>query len=182
MRITFAACAAVCFFSCSTNDDNNRAPETFGFGREATAEEIAIKDIDIGPDGTGLLHEGKGKALSGAIIYREKCSKCHGEDGTDGPFGALVTDPNDTASTKKTVGNYWPYATTLYDYVNRAMPFDKPGSLTSQEVYDLTAFILYSNKIIDSTMVVDWQTLPKIEMPAKKMFVPDDRKGGPEVR
>ena len=172
--------------ACNNAKESSKAsddwPDSFGLGRSATAEEILLKDIDIGPDGTGLLHEGKGKASSGAIIYQQKCAACHGKDGKDGPFGALVSDPNDTISSNKTIGNYWPYATTIYDYIHRAMPFDKPGSLTSDEVYHLTAFILYSNKIIDSTDVIDWQTLPGIEMPAKNMFIPDDRKGGPEVK
>lgn len=181
------ACAViVCCLGCAdnSNTENNSSewPETFKFGRDATAVEILSKDIDIGPDGSGLLHEGKGKVSSGAIIYQQKCGVCHGKDGTDGPFGALVSNPADTTSNKKTIGNYWPYATTVYDYIHRAMPFDKPGSLTTEEVYHLTAFLLYSNKIIDSTAVVDWQSLPRIEMPAKKMFVPDDRRGGPEVR
>jgi cytochrome c len=82
----------------------------------------------------------------------------------------------------KTIGNYWPYATTLFDYVRRAMPYNAPGSLTANEVYDLTAFLLYANKIIDSAKLVDARSLPAIVMPARQFFVTDDRKGGPEVR
>jgi len=177
IRVVGFCCVISFFFGCSDNSSTEKDPqvwpESFGFGRDATTDEIASKDIDIGPDGTGLLHEGKGKASFGAIVYQQKCATCHGVYGTDGPYGALVTDVSDTTSSKKTVGNYWPYATTLYDYINRAMPFDKPGSLTAEEVFHLTAFILYSNRIIDSTTVIDSKTLPAIIMPARKMIVPE---------
>lgn len=172
IRILVCCLAVGYVLSCSSDNSTTsgeRWPETFDIGRAATDAEIASKDIDVGPDGAGLLHEGKGTVSSGAIIYVQKCAVCHGKDGTDGPFGALVI-------------NDWPYATTLYDYINRAMPFDKPGSLTKEEVFNLTAFILCSNKIIDSTTVIDYKTLPAIVMPAHEMFVDDDRRGGAEVR
>ena len=81
-----------------------------------------------------------------------------------------------------TIGNYWPYATTIYDYVNRAMPLNAPGSLEPDEVYGLVAWLLWRNEIISDTTVIDRQSLPRITMPARSRFVPDDRKGGPEVR
>jgi cytochrome c len=97
----------------------------------------------------------------------------------------LVSISGDTTrkgKQEKTVGNYWPYVSTLYDYIHRAMPYDSSGSLTPEQVYSLTAFLLHANDIIDSTTVLTNQNLPQVVMPAQEMFVPDDRKGGPEVR
>lgn len=82
----------------------------------------------------------------------------------------------------KAIGNYWPYATTLFDYIRRAMPFNAPGTLSNEEVYHLTAFLLSSNKVIDSNMVINARTLPAVDMPARKLYVNDDRRGGNEVR
>ena len=110
-----------------------------------------------------------------------KCATCHGRTGVEGPQARLVGAMDDTTKAK-TIGNYWPYATTLFDYTRRAMPYNAPGSLTAKEVYGLTAFLLYANKIIDSNKIIDAKSLPAIVMPAKKLFVSDDRHGGPEVR
>jgi cytochrome c len=152
----------------------------FGFGRPATPKEVAAMDIAIRPDGRGLP-PGSGKALAGRAVYLVKCAACHGKTGVEGPFARLVGPMGDTTKVK-TIGNYWPYATTLFDYTRRAMPYNAPGSLTNDEVYGLTAFLLAANRIIDSGMVVNAGNLPGIEMPAKKLFIPDDRKGGPEIR
>ncbi|MBC8109518.1 MAG: cytochrome c [Verrucomicrobia bacterium] len=153
-------------------------PTHFGFGRLATEKEITAWDMDVKPDGKGLP-DGSGNAKTGRLVYAEKCAFCHGKTGVEGPSSRLVG--TDTVKTK-TIGNYWAYATTLYDYINRAMPFHQPGSLTVDEVYGLTAFLLSENKIIDSTAVMNARTLPKVVMPALKYYVPDDRKGGKEVR
>jgi mono/diheme cytochrome c family protein len=152
----------------------------FGFGRPATPKEVAAMDIAIRPDGRGLP-PGSGKASAGRAVYLVKCAACHGKTGVEGPFARLVGPMGDTTKVK-TIGNYWPYATTLFDYTRRAMPYNAPGSLTNDEVYGLTAFLLAANRIIDSGMVVNASNLPGIEMPAKKLFIPDDRKGGPEIR
>src|SRR5690606_33050469 len=104
-----------------------------------------------------------------------------GKTGKEGTIGGRLVGFSDTTKAR-TIGNYWPYATTVYDYINRAMPFNKPGSLTADEVYSLTAFLLNANNIIDSTAVMNPTNLPKVVMPAKDLFVPDDRKGGPEIR
>jgi cytochrome c len=152
---------------------------SFGFGRRATPEEIAAWDIDAGPDGVGLP-PGSGVPSQGAVIYAHKCAACHGATGTEGPFDRLVgreprlgfpfgRDPR----LVKTVGNYWPFATTLYDYVNRAMPLDAPGSLKPDEVYSLVAFLLWRNEIIADGQVMNAQTLPRVIMPARDRFVPD---------
>ncbi|WP_128544731.1 c-type cytochrome [Larkinella soli] len=154
-------------------------PSRFGFGRPATAREIAVLDIDVRPDGLGLP-SGSGTVPAGKGLFSARCAACHGVDGTGGTGGRLVV----TAFTakEKAIGNYWPYATTLFDYIRRAMPYNAPGSLTSDEVYSLTAYLLHANRLLDSTAVLNARSLPKVVMPARKFFVPDDRRGGPEVR
>ena len=163
-------------------------PGQFGFGRAATAEEIKAWDIAISPDGTGLP-PGSGTARQGAVLFQQKCAMCHGATGTEGPAEQLVgrvprqgfpfgQDP----SLVRTIGNYWPYATTLYDYIHRAMPLNAPGSLPPDDVYRAVAYLLWRNEIISDTMVVNAQTLPKVVMPARDRFVPDNRRGGAEIR
>lgn len=160
----------------------------FGFGRPATADEIKAWDIAIAPDGTGLP-PGSGTAAQGAVLYKQKCAMCHGPTGTEGPAERLVgREPRQgfpfgkDPSLVRTVGNYWPYATTLYDYINRAMPLNAPGSLSSDEVYRAVAFLLWRNEIILDTTVVNAQTLPRVVMPARNRFVTDNRRGGAEIR
>jgi cytochrome c len=111
---------------------------------------------------------------------------CHGENGRETPGiklagPALVSDTS-FKSKPKTIGNYWPYATTLFDYMRRTMPYNLPGSLTNDEVFSLTAFLLSANQIIKPDAILNAQTLPRVIMPAKKLFVIDDRKGGAEVK
>ncbi|MHB8207493.1 c-type cytochrome, partial [Mucilaginibacter sp.] len=132
------------------------------------------------------LPAGDGNASKGEAIYTLKCAACHGVGGKEIsgiklPAPALVSDTA-AKSKPKTIGNYWPYATTLFDYVRRAMPYNLPGSLTDNEVYSITAYLLSANKIIQPDAVLNAQSLPKIIMPAKKLFIVDDRKGGPEVK
>lgn len=153
-------------------------PARFGFGHPATAQKIAAVDIDVRPDGTGLP-AGSGSVQKGRQLYAAKCASCHGNNGVEGQYSHLVSSDTSKA---KTIGNYWPYATTVFDYIRRAMPFNAPGSLSNKEVYGVTAFLLYANKLIDSNTIINAQSLPKVEMPAKKMFVPDDRGGGKEIR
>jgi S-disulfanyl-L-cysteine oxidoreductase SoxD len=155
-------------------------PARFGIGRPATTAEIAAWDISVRPDGKGLP-PGSGNARAGQEIFAAKCAACHGRTGREGPYVRLVGPMGDTTKAK-TIGNYWPYATTIFDYTWRAMPYNAPGSLSATEVYSLTAFLLAENKIIDPGEVMDAKQLPKVVMPAKKFFVPDDRRGGPEVR
>lgn len=162
--------------------DTSHTPKIFGFGRIATQAEIDRLDIDVRPDGKGLP-KGEGISAKGKVIFEAKCVACHGAGGIGGPNGSLVTNKTPTEKRReKTIGNYWPYATTVFDYVRRAMPFNEPGSLSNEEVYHLTAYLLQANGIIDEKAVINAQTLPKVEMPAKNLFVPDDRKGGAEIR
>jgi S-disulfanyl-L-cysteine oxidoreductase SoxD len=158
-----------------------QGPARFGFGRSATPQEIAALDIDIMPDGTGLP-PGRGTASEGATIYASKCATCHGKTGKEGPNDVLVgPDPrqgfpfSQDPKLPHTIGNYWPYATTVFDYVRRAMPPTAPGSLTDDEVYALTAFLLHANELIASEAVMERATLPGVKMPAREHFVPDTR-------
>jgi cytochrome c len=155
-------------------------------GRAATTADIARLDIDVRPDGKGLP-AGTGTAMQGKAIFATKCAVCHGAGGVGGINGSLVTTAVSSSAVagkrpEKTIGNYWPYATTVFDYIRRAMPFSEPGSLTNEEVYNLTAYLLHANGIIDEKAVVTAETLPKVVMPAQKLFIPDDRRGGPEIR
>ena len=142
------------------------------------------------PDGTGLP-PGRGTFAAGAALYAEQCAVCHGPEGEGGEFEALVgREPRQgfpfgkeaKLPERRTIGNYWPYATTLYDYINRSMPQAIPGSLTPDEVYSLVAYLLALNEIIPKDAVMDAQTLPKVVMPARDRFVIDNRRGGAEVR
>ena len=164
------------------------AQKPLGIGRAATADEIKAIDIDAMPDGRGLP-PGRGTVAEGASVYAAKCASCHGKNGEGASAERLVaTDAGknfDFATNPKlvkAVGNYWPYATTLYDYTYRAMPFMQPGTLTPDETYALTAYILALNKIVPENAVMDAKTLPQVKMPARDRFVPDNRKGGKVVK
>ncbi|CCH00000.1 cytochrome c, class I [Fibrella aestuarina BUZ 2] len=156
-------------------------PDRFGFGKPASPAQIARLDIDVRPDGVGLP-AGSGTSAQGAVLFAAKCAACHGPGGVGGPNGSLVTT-NSTAGKRpeKTIGNYWPYATTVFDYIRRAMPFNQPGSLTDKEVYALTAYLLHANGLIDEKTELDARLLPTVKMPAQPRFVPDDRRGGPDI-
>lgn len=155
--------------------ENPNLPERFSIGREPSSNEIALWDIDIMPDGK-QLPSGQGTIVEGEQIYLQKCLACHGPNGRDGVNDQLVGrfgPDNDFANDKslnKTIGNYWPYATTLYDYINRAMPMTNPGTLTADEVYSLVAYLLYLNGIVDKSTTLDAKSLPLIKMPAYSMF------------
>lgn len=145
-------------------------PQHFGFGRPATQHEIDSEAIAIPPSGRGLP-QGHGDSAAGAQIYKLKCAVCHGAHGTEGPYQKLVGD----TGRAKTIGNYWPYATTVFDYIRRAMPLNAPGTLSPDEVYGLTAYLLSANKIITSASVLDAHSLPRVHMPAKDLFITDPR-------
>ena len=165
-----------------------KPPARLGLGRAATPEEIRALDIDVSPDGHGLP-AGRGTVAEGATTYAAKCAGCHGPKGEGASAERLVgrnerdnfafaTDPK----LIRTVGSYWPYATTLYDYTARAMPFQRPGTLTANETYGLVAYLLFQNGIVKEDAVMDQATLPKVMMPARDKFVPDNRTGGKVVK
>ena len=147
------------------------------FGQPIAPADAATWDISIGPDGAGLPG-GRGTAAQGEAVYASKCQACHGEKGAGRPNDTLVGGAGTLAPGKapvKTVGSYWPYATTLFDYVRRAMPWDRPKSLTDDEVYAVSAYILNLNGIIGASEVMDAQSLPKVAMPNREGFVPFPR-------
>lgn len=170
MRVRIAACAALALLLTVTAGIA-RAGEHYGIGRAATPEEIAGWNIDVSPDGSGLP-PGHGSVADGATIYAEKCSACHGAHGEGKPMDRLAGGVGTVFNVKpqKTVGSYWPYATTLFDYVRRAMPFDAPQSLTADQVYAVSAYILFLNHLVSEDAVLDAKTLPKIEMPNRTHF------------
>lgn len=145
----------------------------YGFGRAPTPAEIATLNIDVRPDGKGLP-PGHGSARDGAQIFATRCAACHGNKGEKPGIGPLVGGFGTLTAAKpvKTVGSYWPYATTLFDYIRRAMPFDAPESLTPDQVYALTAYLLSLNKILPGTAVLDASSLPQIKMPNRDGFHP----------
>jgi mono/diheme cytochrome c family protein len=150
------------------------AAESPNLGRAATAEEIAGWDISIGPDGAGLP-PGGGTPKQGEAVYAAKCLACHGEKGAGKPNDQLVGGQGTLAGDKpavKTIGSFWPYATTVFDYVRRAMPYVESKSLTNDEVYAVAAYILSLNGVIADADTMDAQTLPKVKMPNRDGFVP----------
>lgn len=156
----------------------------FAVGTPATPAQIAAWNTDIGPEGLELP-EGRGSATQGATIYAAQCAACHGAQGQgmEPLYPALIGRPADGesfdfASNPKavhTIGNYWSHATTLYDYIRRAMPLYTPGSLSSDETYAVVAYLLAANKVIADTAVLDATALRAVVMPARDRFVPDDR-------
>ena len=155
------------------------APKGPGLGVPATPAQIDAADVSIGPDGAGLP-PGSGTASQGEAIYTTKCIACHGPQGAGTVNDRLVGGQKTLASPApiKTIGSYWPYATTVFDYVRRAMPYPTPHSLTDPEVYALTAYLLSLNGIIGKDEVMDARTLPKVQMPNRGNFIlayPDRR-------
>jgi len=147
-----------------------------GVGQPATAEQIRAVGASIAPDGTGLP-EGSGTVAAGREIFAARCAKCHGEK-AEGDVGPRLVGGQGTLATAKpikTVGSFWPYATTLWDYVNRAMPFNQPGLLKPPEVYAVVAYILNLNGIVASNQAMDARSLPKVRMPNRDGFVADPR-------
>jgi cytochrome c len=146
----------------------------FDFGRPAKPEEIKAWDIDVRPDGKGLP-DGSGTVAQGKVVFEENCAACHGANGQDGIKDKLVGGLGSLTSDKplKTVGSFWPYATTLFDYIHRAMPYQAPGSLEVDDTYAVAAYILSLNGIQAADGKLDKQSLPKIKMPNRDGFIPD---------
>ena len=156
------------------------APKGPGLGVPATAAQVEAADISIGPDGAGLP-PGSGTPAEGEAIYSTKCLACHGPQGSGTVNDRLVGGQGTLTSPApiKTIGSYWPYATTVFDYVRRAMPYPAPHSLTDPEAYALTAYLLSLNGVIAKDAVMDAKTLPQVQMPNRGNFIlsyPDRRR------
>ncbi|HYW30147.1 MAG TPA: cytochrome c [Gemmatimonas sp.] len=157
----------------------------YALGKAAPDSSIAVMNRDIGSDGLELP-SGSGSAVRGAVVYAAQCAQCHGANGEGMPtFPKLVSRDSAgapkpdfqfaTVNTTKTIGNYWPHATTLFDYIRRAMPFATPGSMSDDDVYAVTAYLLAANGIIADTATLDAVSLRVVRMPARDHFVPDNR-------
>lgn len=168
-REAFAVASFVIIFGGCASPATRETPN---LGRPATPAEIAGWDVSIPPDGRGLP-TGAGTPAEGALVYAQKCQACHGDKGVGGPNDRLAGGQGTLASKTpvRTVGSYWPYATTVFDYVRRAMPFAQPHSLTDSEVYAVTAYMLSLSGIIREQDVMNAETLPKVKMPNRDNFI-----------
>jgi cytochrome c len=146
----------------------------YDFGRPATPDEIKLWDTDVRPDGKGLP-EGSGTVAQGKQVFVDNCAACHGDNGQGGIKDRLMGGQGTLATDKpiKTVGSFWPYATTLFDYIHRAMPYPTPGSLSNDDTYAVVAYILSLNGILPTDGKVDRENLPNIKMPNRDGFIPD---------
>jgi len=169
----FAFVASVALAACASQPTGT-ASRPAALGAPVSAEEIARYDISIPPSGEGLP-KGSGSAREGAKVYEQKCAACHGAKGAGKPADALAGGQGSLASRtpQRTVGSYWPYATTLFDYVRRAMPITAPLSLGDDEVYAVSAYVLYLNGVVGEDAAMNAQTLPQVKMPNRDGFVSD---------
>src|SRR5271169_4600446 len=157
-----------------------RAQNPYGIGRAATPAEIAGWNIDIGRDGSGLP-PGSGSVSHGREVFEQQCAACHGDKGQGGVGDQLVGGQGTLATPKpvRTVGSYWPYAPTLFDYIRRAMPQNAPESLSNDDVYAVSAYILHLNGLLPADAVLDANNMAAIKMPNRNMFTGDSR---PDVK
>lgn len=172
MRVTgTAAIAAVAVAACAVQPPAGKPP---ALGVAVSAEEVARWDISIPPSGAGLP-KGGGTAREGLQVYEQKCLACHGPKGAGKPADVLVGGVGSLVSKTplRTVGSYWPYATTLFDYVRRAMPTTNPLSLSDDEVYAVSAYVLYLNGIVGEDVQMNAQSLPQVKMPNRDGFISD---------
>jgi cytochrome c len=164
------ATAALCMLVAQAivADDNPQ------LGENISSADLMLVDYTIMPDGEGLP-DGSGNAAEGSRVYQQNCLSCHGTGGKDGVNDVLVGGQGTltTDRPRKTVGSYWPYATTLFDYVRRAMPYPAPGTLTNDEIYAVTAYILFLNDIVDGEKRMDADSLPGVKMPNRDNFIWD---------
>jgi len=160
---------ALAFGSFVTLNANADGPR---LGRPVSNEELAAWDTSVMPDGSNLP-AGSGTAAQGAKIFAQKCAACHGENGAGAAASALQSKGPITSinAAEKTIGNFWPYASTLFDYIRRAMPWQQPKSLANDEVYALTAYLLALNKVIGEDATLDAAALAKVQMPNRHGFV-----------
>ena len=160
------------------------AGELPGLGRPLSEAEVAAADYTVMPDGEGLP-AGRGNARRGADVYRQHCLACHGEEGTGGVNDGLTGGHGSltTGQPVKTIGSYWPYLTTVSDYVRRAMPYQTPGVLSNDDIYSVTAYLLFLNGIVEEDAETDADSLPRVRMPNRDNFewdfTPTEQPGDP---
>jgi cytochrome c len=171
---SLAASLSVLLLASCAGTPQTTSSKPPALGTPVGAAEVARWDISIPPSGAGLP-AGSGTARQGEKVYEQKCLACHGPKGAGKPADALVGGVGSLASKApvRTVGSYWPYATTLFDYVRRAMPITNPLSLTNDEVYAVTAYVLSLNGIVGEDAVMNAQSLPQVKMPNRDGFVSD---------
>ncbi len=163
-------CGLALFFAVALTSNAVRA-QAPKLGKPISEADVSGWDINVLPDGTGLP-PGSGSPADGARIYAAKCAACHGQEGKGGANAKLIGgEPIKSIDAEKTIANFWPYSTTVFDYIRRTMPFRQPRSLTNDEVYALTAYILSLNKIIGANDTMNAQTLPKVRMPNREGFI-----------
>jgi cytochrome c len=182
------AAAAIAALGCKVEPRNDylgdKNPRAFGLGHAVDSQRLAAEDIDVSPDGTGLP-PGSGTATAGAAVYASACASCHGAkgEGMGAEYPQLLGGPKGDVDFStdyhipRTIGNYWPYATSLFDYIRRAMPLTAPRTLTADQTYAVTAYLLSRDGVIPANMVLDAKTLPTVKMPALSRFVRDNRAG-----
>ena len=178
MRISnaFRLCSRLCLLGTLLMLADEALAADINLGQPASAEDIAAIDISIPPSGKGLP-PGSGDATAGVMVYEQKCASCHAAGGQGKPADALVGGIGSlgTAKPVKTVGSFWPYATTLFDYIRRTMPLNAPMTLTDDEAYAVTAYVLTINGIISTDVILDADSLPAVRMPNRGGFI--DRSG-----
>jgi cytochrome c len=170
MRKFLSAAAPAALFALASPVFAQQSPN---LGKPISPEDLAAWDISIGPDGAGLP-PGSGTVKQGEAVFVAKCQACHGEKGAGRPNDRLVGGQGSLPGDKppvKTIGSYWPYATTLFDYIRRAMPFNESKSLSSDEVYGVVAYLLNLNGVIPESETMNAQSLPKVTMPNREGFV-----------
>jgi S-disulfanyl-L-cysteine oxidoreductase SoxD len=182
MRASCVSLLALCLAAQACAADAEPAPAArYGVGRPATAAEIAAWDIDVRGDGAGLP-PGRGSVVEGRALYATRCAACHGAAGEGGLGDPLVGGVGTLATAKplRTVGSYWPFAPTVFDYVRRAMPLNAPQSLTPDQTYAVVAYVLFLNRLVPPGAVMDARSLPRVRMPNRHGFTsPDPR---PDIR
>jgi S-disulfanyl-L-cysteine oxidoreductase SoxD len=176
LKVWIAAAVVAAFASVA----GAQAQSPYGIGRAATPAEIAGWNIDIGRDGSGLP-PGGGTVAHGREVFAQQCAACHGENGEGGVGDKLAGGQGTIATAKpvRTVGSYWPYAPTLFDYIRRAMPQNAPQSLSNEDVYAVSAYVLNLNGLLPADATLDAKTLAAIKMPNRDKFVGDPR---PDVK
>jgi len=186
LNLTLGVAAALGFVGCATQQTPQQAPNPgVKYGKPISEADIAAWNIDIRtPDGKGLP-PGRGTVAEGKKVYEAQCVSCHGADAKGGPvYGTMVGGIGSFKTDKRvlTPGSMYPYAPILFDYIRRAMPMDKPNTLSADEVYAVSAYLLHLNGLVAADALMDANSMPKVQMPNRDGFVLDDRPDTKAVR